>query len=73
MILVDKLAFVVPDTANTAIQRCVEPKCRRRFALNERLYVCSTCGGLLDVVSEGTTDWHPQELRDVWQRQADLI
>ena len=66
MMHADKLPFVVHETA---IQRCIEPECGRRFALNERLYVCPTCGGLLDVVSEGTTGWHSEELRDVWQRR----
>ena len=66
MIHADKLPFVVHETA---IQRCIEPECGRRFALNERLYVCPTCGGLLEVVSERTTESHSQELRDVWQRR----
>lgn len=29
--------------------RCIEPECLAEFAINERLYGCRICGGLLDV------------------------
>src|SRR3989442_5654597 len=35
-------------TAASVIQRCIEPKCGASYGINERLYVCSRCGGLLD-------------------------
>jgi len=31
------------------IQRCIEPSCQTTFALNDRIYICSHCGGLLDI------------------------
>ena len=33
------------------LQRCIAPDCQTEYKLDERLYVCSRCGGLLDVVS----------------------
>jgi threonine synthase len=48
-------------------QRCIEPGCRTEYKLEERIYVCSKCGGLLDVdrlepsVSEAAT------LRELWR------
>ena len=58
-----------PQTASrtTATQRCIEPSCAARFELNERIYVCPHCGGLLDVVQELTTD--PEQLQTLWTRR----
>src|SRR5882672_10444758 len=52
-----------------ATQRCLDPACGARFKLNERLYVCPACGGLLDVALEPSTDPDPERLRDVWTRR----
>ncbi|HEU4511386.1 MAG TPA: threonine synthase [Pyrinomonadaceae bacterium] len=47
-------------------QRCISPGCHAEFNLNDRLYVCSRCGGLLDVErSDQITD--STALRDVWR------
>lgn len=58
-----------PQTATrtTATQRCIEPSCAARFEINERIYVCPQCGGLLDVVQELTTD--PEQLQTLWTRR----
>ena len=49
-----------------AAQHCIEPACSARFALNERLYVCSRCGGLLDVTHIPVTPANPEQLKVVW-------
>ncbi len=49
-----------------AEQRCIDPACGARFGLNERLYVCPSCGGLLDVVLKAANDTDPRTLRAVW-------
>ena len=54
-------------TRTTATQRCIDPSCAARFELNERIYVCPRCGGLLDVVQELTTD--PEQLQTLWTRR----
>ena len=48
-----------------AAQRCIEPACGATFPTEERIYVCSRCGGLLDLEIKTTTDaatlkrlWH---------------
>ncbi len=57
-----------PQSAGTtATQRCIDPSCGARFGLNERIYVCPRCGGLLDIVQESATD--PGRLRDLWTRR----
>ncbi len=44
----------IPMTINktTAHLRCIETNCRATFAINERLYACPACTGLLDVAYE---------------------
>ena len=52
-----------------AWQRCIDPACGASFGLNERFYVCPSCGGLLDVALEASTDTDPERLRDVWTKR----
>lgn len=49
-----------------ATQRCIDPACGARFELNERLYVCPSCAGLLDVALEAYADIDPERLRALW-------
>ena len=49
-----------------AAQRCIEPACNSRFPLNERLYVCPRCGGLLDVEQDDLATLDPEQLRVLW-------
>ncbi len=48
------------------MQRCIDPACGARFDLDERVYVCPSCGGLLDVALEASADTDPERLRSVW-------
>ncbi len=60
----------IQKTGNeAATQRCIEPACGARFELNERLYVCPGCGGLLDVALGSPADTDPERLRAVWTRR----
>jgi threonine synthase len=52
-----------------ATQCCIDPACGSRFGLNDRLYVCPSCGGLLDVVLKAGTGTDPKALRAVWTRR----
>ncbi len=63
MIETEKLQRVVQQGAG---QRCIDPACGARFELNERLYVCPSCGGLLDVAVDTATGIDPEALRAVW-------
>ncbi|MDQ2975338.1 MAG: threonine synthase [Acidobacteriota bacterium] len=49
-----------------AEQRCIDPACNARFEINERLYVCPRCGGLLDLVLDAQSDVDPERLRALW-------
>jgi len=37
------------DRHSPAFLKCAEPPCERRYAINDRIYTCTACGGLLDV------------------------
>src|SRR5438552_1778288 len=44
------------EATGRAMQRCIEPDCAATFGLNDRLYVCSRCGGLLDIETDPGQD-----------------
>lgn len=50
---------------------CFEPSCRSRHGIDEVLYNCPQCGGLLEV-TYGPLDRDPDDLKKVWrQRRCD--
>jgi threonine synthase len=63
MIEIEKLQR---DLRGVAEQRCIDAACGARFGLNERLYVCPRCGGLLDVEAEPAVGSNAEEMRAVW-------
>jgi threonine synthase len=48
-------------------QRCIAPDCGAEFDLDARLYVCSRCGGLLDIERREKIETVP--LRDLWLKR----
>ncbi len=50
-----------------AKQHCIELDCRASYDLNERIYTCPRCGGLLEIIRELDRDVNAQTLRDVWK------
>ncbi len=52
--------------AERAVQRCIEPECDAVYGLDERLYVCARCGGLLDVEKERAREVDVAALRAIW-------
>src|SRR5215216_6542144 len=51
----------------TYYQHCIAPDCGAEFDLDARLYVCSRCGGLLDIERREKID--SSSLRDLWQQR----
>jgi threonine synthase len=50
---------------------CFEAQCRTRYAIDEVLYTCPKCGGLLEV-TYGPLEKEPDELKRIWrQRRCD--
>src|SRR6266446_1763419 len=58
-----------PIRASLSRQRCIEPGCRASYGINERLYVCSHCGGLLDVELSEEPTGDAKSLRSVWSER----
>ena len=54
-------------------QRCITPDCRAEFNIDERLYVCSRCGGLLDVERAGPLAIDTTSLRDLWRQRLSSL
>ena len=55
------------DPARPFVQRCIEPDCDSTYGIDERCYVCSRCGGLLEI--ERTVDalHDASSLRALWR------
>ena len=54
-------------------QRCITPDCRAEYTIDERLYVCSRCGGLLDVERDGPIAIDPTSLRELWRQRLSSL
>jgi threonine synthase len=50
-------------------QRCISPACLTEFQLDDRLYVCSRCGGLLDVERRDDSSIDAASLREIWLKR----
>jgi threonine synthase len=55
----------------TYIQRCIA--CHAEFDLDARLYVCSQCGGLLDVDRREKIASEPSSLRELWLKRKSSL
>lgn len=53
------------------VQRCIEPDCRAEFDLDDRLYVCSRCGGLLDIERREEVD--VSSFKDLWLKRRSSL
>jgi len=49
------------------LQRCITPDCRAEYKLDERLYVCSRCGGLLEIDRAEDIAVDSASLRELWR------
>jgi threonine synthase len=56
-------------TSRYAFQQCIEPDCRAHYALDERLYVCTRCGGLLEVVRDDAARLDAEALTALWSER----
>ena len=59
------------NSAGRGVQRCILPGCGAAFGLRERIYVCSRCGGPLEIECsfEGAAT-EPQALPKLWLSRA---
>ena len=55
------------DPARPFVQRCIEPDCGSSYGIDERCYVCSRCGGLLDIERIVEVLHDASSLRAMWR------
>lgn len=48
------------------IQRCIERDCGAQYELNQRIYTCPSCGGLLEIEQSSVDSFDPVALRKLW-------
>src|SRR5688500_20308997 len=51
------------------LQRCINTECRSEFDLDERVYVCSRCGDLLEIHRADESGFEAAGLREVWRER----
>lgn len=53
----------------TFIQRCIEQGCEEQYPLDQRIYTCASCGGLLDIEQSKGDSPEPVGLRQLWYQR----
>jgi threonine synthase len=51
------------------LQRCITPDCHAEYNIDARLYVCSRCGGLLDIERAENSPTDAASLRELWRQR----
>jgi threonine synthase len=51
------------------VQRCIEPNCSKDYRINDPIYVCASCGGLLDIVWKESLDFDSAVLPLLWRER----
>jgi threonine synthase len=65
------MAEPLEPSSKGAVQRCINAKCQATYELNERLYVCRRCGGLLDIENSFTSKSNTGSWPDVWRSRLE--
>lgn len=57
----------IESRAASFVQRCIEPDCGQSYGINERVFVCSRCNGLLDIEWTEKPAQDAEPLRFLWR------
>lgn len=71
--MIEKIANAPEKAAKNGVQRCILPSCGASFGLRERIYVCSRCGGPLEIECSLPATGKPadaESLRKQWLARA---
>src|SRR5277367_3630499 len=60
-------------TAGTAAQNCIDPACGASFGIRERIYLCTKCGGPLEIASPLPDVREASELRARWKARRGAL
>jgi threonine synthase len=58
------------NAVDRAVQRCFTPACGGVYALMDRVYVCSRCGGPLEIELAAGAQIEPAKIRERWRLRA---
>jgi threonine synthase len=68
--MTEKTARAQKIIAEKAVQRCINPACGATYDLNERVYLCSRCGGTLEIRCSLAEIDDATALRKRWSARA---
>ncbi|HEY6442061.1 MAG TPA: threonine synthase [Candidatus Acidoferrales bacterium] len=68
--MTEKTARAPEIIAEKAVQRCIDPACGAIYELNERIYLCSRCGGTLEISQGFSEIGDAATLRKRWSARA---
>ncbi len=66
----DAIAKTTLKTGTSAVQRCIAPGCAAGFAIREQIYVCTRCGGPLEIEIALKPLKAVPDLRERWHARA---
>ncbi|MGA9572218.1 MAG: threonine synthase [Candidatus Acidiferrales bacterium] len=66
----DAIAKTAQKAGTAAVQRCIVPGCAAAFGIREQIYVCSRCGGPLEIEIPLAVLKSVPELRERWRSRA---
>jgi threonine synthase len=52
------------------VQRCIEPECGTEYDLNQRVYECPRCAGLLEISAPSVSIESTEDLRNLWRSRS---
>ncbi|HXU20607.1 MAG TPA: threonine synthase [Verrucomicrobiae bacterium] len=68
--MTEKTARAPEIITEKAVQRCIDPACGATYDLNERIYLCSRCGGTLEISQNLSEIGDATALRKRWSARA---
>ena len=68
--MMEKTARAADQTAEKAVQRCIDSACGATYGLRERIYVCPRCGGTLEILCHLDASGDPAAMRQRWAARA---
>jgi len=68
--MTEKTARAPEIIVEKAAQRCINPACGATYDLNERIYLCSRCGGTLEISQSLSEIGDATALRKRWSARA---
>jgi len=70
--MIEKSAGVAEQASEPAVQRCIQAGCAAVYGIRERIYVCTRCGGPLEIQMDLKNVENPLALRNEWAERAAL-